>query len=174
MPTITSSKTSFKEIKGGLFTTEKPPNSVILLPVNAYIKSNGKAVMAQGCALAAKQKYKGIDLRWGQELERQGRMRGNRGLYKTDAVGNIPAIINDKPIIVACPTQWHFVEKSDLSLIERSIIYIVTMADFYRWTSIFLPEIGCGAGGRSWKYEIKPILKNYLDGRFTVCHLTNE
>jgi hypothetical protein len=173
----------FQEVQAGLFT-DKPLGTVLLLPVNAYIKNNGKAVMAKNCGLVAKQRFRGIDLNWGKELQIQGRQMGNRGMFKTEAVGNYPAIIWKRPgdtikrakdpIIVACPTQWHFVEQADLSLIERSLSVILSMADHYNWNNIFLPEIGCGQGARSWKDEIKPICVDYLDERFTVCHLTDR
>jgi len=172
---VVETKVDFKEIKSGLFN-DKPANAVLLLPVNAYIKSNGKAVMAMGCALVAKARFKGIDANWGSALEAQGRRRGNYGLYKTEAVGNRPAIIWQKPkdpIIVAFPTQWEFNKKADLSLIERSLSDVLAMADHYKWSNIYLPAIGTGCGQRSWKTEIKPILIDYLDNRFTVCHLGN-
>ena len=175
-PNIQQRGKKFKEIKCGLFN-DKPLRSVLLLSTNAYVKNNGKAVMSQGCALAAKERFKGIDANLGRALEIQGRKRGNYGMFKTEAVGNYPAIIWKKPgepIIVSCPSQWHFVEKSDLSLIERSLGIIVNMADYYKWNNIYLPALGTGAGRRNWKDEIKPILMDYLDERFTVCHLIDS
>ena len=164
----------FNEIKSGLFS-DKPLGAILLLPVNAYIKLNGKAVMSQGCALVAKERFKGIDLNLGRELEIQGRQRGNYGMFKTEAVGNYPAIIWKKDVtVVSCPTKWHFTEQSDLSLIERSIGSIVAMADRYQWKDIYLPALGTGAGMRNYKEDIKPILIDYLDERFTVCHLTDS
>ena len=173
----------FHEVHAGLFT-DKPLGSVLLLPVNAYIKNNGKAVMAKNCGLVAKQRFRGIDLSWGRELQIQGRQIGNRGMFKTEAVGNYPAIIWKRPgdtvkrakdpTIVACPTMWHFVEQADLSLIERSCSVIVDMADYYRWTNIYAPRLGTGQGRRDWATEIKPILMDYFDERFTICYPFSE
>jgi len=174
VPTIVH-RGKFNEVKAGLFS-DKPLRSVLLLPVNAYIKNDGRAVMAKGCALVARERFRGIDLNWGMELELQGRKRGNYGMLKTEARGNYPAIIWNKRdvTVVAFPTQWHFIEQADLSLIERSLGVIVTMADYFKWSNVYLPEIGCGAGRRNYREEIKPLLMDYLDDRFTVCHLTNE
>jgi hypothetical protein len=144
--------------------------------VNAYIKNNGKAVMSQGCSLVAKERFKGIDANWGRELEIQGRKRGNYGMIKTEAVGNYPSIIWNKRdvTVVAFPTQWHFIEQSDLSLIERSCSVVLAMADRYQWTNIYSPRLGTGQGQRDWATEIKPILIDYFDERFTICYPFSE
>lgn len=164
-------------IKDDLFAP-KPPGSVLVVPVNAYVRNDGRAVMGDYCAAVAKKKFKGIDLRWGQELERQGRLRGNNGIFKTEAVGNHVAIIWDNPKVVAFPTKWHFNTtflngrtysgKADLGLIDRSTCELVTLADYHGWQRVYMPRAGTGRGERLWE-EVWPILEAYLDSRFIIC-----
>lgn len=167
-----------KIIKADLFAP-KPWGSVIVIPVNAYVKNDGRAVMAKGCAGVARKKFKDIDANWGSALLSQGRLKGNAGLLKTEAVGNHVTLIYDEPKIVAFPTQYHFTDvclggrwfskKADLGLIDRSACELAVMADYYAWHSIFLVAVGCGQGQRDFETEVRPILNEYLDDRFTIC-----
>lgn len=165
-------------VKEDLFAP-KHAGAVLVIPVNPYIKNDGKAVMAKGVAGTAARKFKGIDANWGNALLVRGRLKGNAGLIRTEAVGVEPAIIWDHPMIVAFPTQWHFdnahmagkhfSKKADLGLIRRSCYGLVAMADFYKWYSIYLPRVGCGQGERDFEEEVRPILEDCLDARFKIC-----
>ena len=125
--------------------------------------------MGLGTALAARKKYPGIDLRWGQELERQGRMRGNFGRYKTEGVGNHVAIIHPDPTIIAFPTQWHFKFPAETALIDRSFCELAKMADSKGWRTIYLPKFGVQEGVTDWEHDVLPFMRDYLDERFILC-----
>jgi len=154
------------------------PGAVLAIPSNGYIRQDGRAVMGIGYAAQAKRRFKGIDLRLGSALENQGRMRGNFGHIKTEAVGNLPTIIWENPTCVSFPVQWHFAHKykkktpapCDPGLIDRSLINLVEMATYHKWPAIYIPKLGWEEGVTDWEHEVLPYIRDYLDDRFILCY----
>lgn len=131
------------------------PAEVRCITTNGIVKRSGAAVMGAGSAKQAKLRYPGIEMRLGRMIA---------------AEGNNVHIISNDPLIVSFPTKHRFVDKADLSLIRESACQLVMMADRFGWKSIVLPRPGCGNGGRWWLSEVRPILIDILDERFTVIH----
>jgi hypothetical protein len=143
------------EIKGNLFSEIIMNFSdAICVTTNGVIKQNGKNVMGAGCALDAKNKFKGIDLKLGNLIKQNG---------------NIVQIIMEYPKpIVAFPTKNNYWEKSDVNLIKQSLNQLITLTDKMKWKKVVLPRPGCNNGGLSWFGLIKPLLEQILNERFYV------
>lgn len=97
------------------------------------IPTNQIGVMGAGLALAAKQRYPGIQAAYQQAL-------------KTSHDKRRPWMSNDYPDLILAPTKRHWREKSNISdlgdvLWELSKIQGGPFA---------LPEMGCGLGGLHW------------------------
>jgi len=59
--------------------------------------------------------------------------------------------------------------KADTDFMRASVKELVALADKHRWTEVYLPKIGCGAG-LEWE-DARPIFAERLDDRFTVVDL---
>ena len=70
--------------------------------------------------------------------------------------------------LVTFPTKVG--SQSHLDLIKRSAVELVGLADVYRWEKVYLPRVGCGSTGLDWLKDVRPVLKDVLDNRFTVIY----
>lgn len=131
------------------------PADVRVITTNGTIRKDGKCVMGAGCAKEAKLRYPGIDTLLGNDIITNG---------------NRVQVIWQEPTIVAFPVKHHFYQKADLTLIRESACQLVQLADRMNWKAVVMPRPGCGNGGRWWLAEVRPILIDILDGRFTVVH----
>lgn len=138
-----------KETKGNLFDF-----NVIVIPTNGIVKTDCRLVMGKGLALKAKQLYTDIDLVLGSEVK----YYGNQCYLLT----------NYDKTIISFPTKHHWKEKSDLTLIEKGLTELITIADNNNLVDIYLPKLGCGNGELNYVDEVRPLLESYLDNRFIV------
>lgn len=172
-----STHTQFQVLAEKLLDQAFKPGSVIVIPVNGYVKNDESAVMGIGLAQRAKKRFPGIEYAWGRQLLSQGRLKGNMAEVKAGGVGNHVAIIRDSnPIIVALPTQWHFKHQyrkepapADNGLIDRSLAELALLADHYKWRNVYLPVLGFEEGVHDWKNNVLPYMADYLDHRFVLC-----
>lgn len=149
-----------KELNGDLWRT---PADVRIITTNGTIKKDGRAVMGKGCADQAKNKYPGLDELFGMML----RVYGNRAL-----------ILQSPPLdaLWSFPVKHNWQDAADLELIARSAAKVAQYADRHeelfgiRAPRILLPRPGCGNGRLDWK-DVKPVIVDLLDDRFTVVHL---
>lgn len=138
-----------KEINGNLFDY-----SVIVIPTNGIVKTDNRLVMGAGVALEAKNKFKDLDLVFGEKVSKFGNI-----VFVTD--------YNFDTILFSFPTKHHYKNDSDLTLIEISAKQLVDKVNKMKLTEVYLPKIGCGYGNLSWS-EVKPVLEKYLDDRFII------
>jgi hypothetical protein len=149
----------------------------ICVTTNGATDKRGYGVMGRGCALEAKQRYPQIDGRLGRHLINSG---------------NVPGIINDRPVIVSFPVKPAFGEyreddvvisqigkwrkgaivpgwamKAQTKIILQSAHLLAEMAAKSKWKEVVLPRPGCGNGELKWE-TVKPILEGVLDDRFIV------
>jgi len=140
----------------------------VIITTNGFVKKNGEAVMGRGIALEAKERWPWLPQSLGIWLQ---------------TAGNIPGIfttldepeIQDFPYILTMPVKprigpkgepgWK--AKADLVLIGHSLRYLQIIAEDYEFKKIIMPRPGCGNGGLKWE-DVKPVIKPYLDDRFTV------
>jgi hypothetical protein len=58
--------------------------------------------------------------------------------------------------------------KARIDIIVQSAKELVKLADHNKWSKVYLPRPGCGAGELTWA-DVKPAIENILDNRFIVC-----
>lgn len=137
------------EAKGNLWNFKA---DAYCITTNGIIKRDGRAVMGAGIALEALNRFPGIDERLGEYLNSEG---------------NHVYILNYSPFVVSFPTKHDWRKPSSFSLIKQSAWELASLATDYNWSSVVLPRPGCGLGQLDWN-DVRPMLKDYLDDRFTV------
>jgi hypothetical protein len=138
-----------------------PPDDVdaICITTNGIVKTDGRAVMGRGVALAAREKFPGIDKALGDTL-----------LNKN--FGNIVFPIwfwnrKKRIFIFSFPTKNDWKNKSDINLIRASAERLVLWIDTIELRKILLPRPGCANGGLRWE-DVKKVIAPILDDRFII------
>ena len=129
-----------------------------VITTNGATKKDGACVMGRGCALEAKERYPGIDLKLGRLIE----VHGNR-VMRIGRYGKAGASV----VIASFPVKHHWRDEADPELIQRSAEQLVAIANKFGYRQVVLPRPGCGNGRLSW-HDVRPILDEVLDERFTV------
>ena len=144
------------EKTGDIWKTDR---DVMAITTNGVVKNNGELVMGKGIALQAKRRYPGLPKAMGD-------------FVSTIGCGNIPEIfycgadVGKLVTLVSLPTKHHWRDKSDISLIKKSLIIIEDIIP--KSQTIALTRPGCGNGGLNWETEVKPIIEPLLNDRFTI------
>lgn len=131
------------------------PCSLRVITTNGATRRDGAAIMGRGCALEAKQRFPGIDLKLGRLI----REHGNRVMRL--------AKLADGSELASFPVKHHWKEEADPVLIRRSARQLVALANKFGYTNVLIPRPGTGNGKLSWE-QVRPILSEVLDNRFTV------
>lgn len=145
----------------------------VVITINGDLTKEGRLVMGAGIALEAKQRIKGIDRIWGDQVARHG----------LQTFGLMPVHLRPRWDAFAMPTKYHWREKADLDLIVKSAEELaeivdeeVRMGEWYReehpeaptiYPNIWMPRPGCGYGGLRWE-DVKPLLDPILDDRYVA------
>jgi hypothetical protein len=137
-----------REICGNIWDYRE--KAIVAITTNGQVSRSGKAVMGRGVAAQAAIMFPEIPEKLAQCIIEAG----NHVHYLGDN-------------IVSFPVEHSPYQIPDLRLIEYSARELVAMADNRGWQSVVVPRPGCGGGGLSWK-EVRPILENCFDDRFTV------
>lgn len=123
----------------------------VCITTNGFVTSKGCLIMGAGVAKEARDRYPGLDRRWGDIT-----MRAGQGV-----------ILDPLTRLIAFPTKYHWRQPSDLTLIARSATQLVKLAPDQP-DKIYLPRPGCGQGRLHWK-DVKPVIEPILtDDRFIV------
>jgi hypothetical protein len=126
------------------------------------------AVMGRGVALQACQRWPGLDLELGRQLEQWGnhvlllRRPDQPTLFSTDG--------DDPAVLYTFPVKHHWRDRASLELIRRSAHELVELADEEGWEAVALPRPGCGNGHLSWERTVKGVLAPLLDDRFLIVY----
>lgn len=136
---------------------ESIPCDARCITTNGILDSRGHLVMGAGIALKARQRFPALPVLWGAEVAR---------------TGSPVVIVTDfedlRYAMVAFPTKYHWREKSSLELIARSARGLIRATNERGWSRVLLPRPGCKNGGLRWEEDVRPILKDLLDDRFTI------
>lgn len=128
----------------------------ICVTTNGIVKNNGCAVMGQGIALQAVQRYPGIDRRLGDLL----RQKGNH-VYLLNADLT-------KPFIISFPTKNDWRDDSSLALIQQSAHELCELMDHYRALTVIMTRPGCGNGHLYWPDVREVLLPIFADRPITI------
>jgi hypothetical protein len=145
------------EVAGNIWTFHTQGN-VIVIPTNGTVTRESRAVMGRGLALQTRYKYPRLPLALGRLLTSEGNSCYYFPEYK----------------VITFPTKHEWWQESQLDLIVFSCGQLVGLLG--RKPSIgsaYLPRVGCGFGGLSWK-DVKPALQECLDDRFIVVTIPGE
>jgi len=126
----------------------------IVIPTNGTIQRDGEAVMGAGLAKQIKEKIPYLAVELGKKIKE---------------IGNY-CFYFDKFKIITFPVKHQWWEKADLKLIKNSCLDMMILINDKKIKKIAMPKVGCGKGRLFWK-EVKPILEEYLDDRFTIVDL---
>lgn len=144
------------ELYGDFFElADKHSADVLVCTINSQIKKNGALVMGAGIALAFRNRFKDLDMLWGDQ--RQQKPEGILITYS----------ILDRLSLIGLPTKTDWRQPSDIKLIKKSIGELVTFADHSGCKRIFMTRPGCGNGGLDWTF-VKSEIGHYLDNRFFI------
>ena len=127
--------------RGSIFDSKA---DVLVCPVNCV------GVMGKGLALEFKRRFPELLQRYHDEC-----MSGS--LYGGGAELVRPAGV---PIIIAA-TKYHWREPSNLRYVENCIKGIRNIMTTRFWTSIAIPQLGCGCGGLEWA-DVWPLYEKHL------------
>lgn len=170
-----------KELKGNIFDTIGSDIDCICITTNGIVGATGLATMGAGTAGFAANRWPNIRSCLGSLLQKHGNRVFLLGTIIQDGSFKDPRIdkYNFEDIlcmVCSVPTKNDFRYKSDINLIKQSTIQLVELVNHYKLNNIVLPRLGCGIGtGKlDWENEVKPIIKNSLDDRFTVFSFEGE
>jgi hypothetical protein len=186
------------EIVGDLFESELA--DAICITTNGFVNSQGANTMGRGCAGSAKVRWPGIQMAIGTVIrgfgnvpiklthEEEGRIflqECKQPIYPRHYVPYHIFTFPTKPDFckeadlldnyrrspyLGQDSYPGWMAKSNLGLILESAQHLVTQVNAGGFKSVVLPRPGCGAGGLSWKDEVRPYLSEILDDRFWVIH----
>ncbi|KKM86692.1 hypothetical protein LCGC14_1276380 [marine sediment metagenome] len=153
-----------KELKADLWII---PADVTVITTNGFVKNNGHSVMGRGCAKEAMTMYPTIDEYLGKVIN-----ASNGSFYAMD-LGWWWKRHTESPLaqghhIVALPVKKHWAHPARLDIILDTINDLVRLVNQQGWKFIVLPRPGCGNGHLDWESQVKPLIKDILDNRFTV------
>lgn len=138
----------------------KAEENIVCVTTNGIIKRDGTAVMGAGIAKTANLRFK-VAEKLADSLRTNGNVVSDLGIYywKTSRFH-----------LVAFPTKHDWRNPSDLQLIEQSAKQLVAFVNTNGFQHIFLTRPGCACGQLDWESQVKPILENILDDRFTIVY----
>lgn len=134
---------------------------------NGMVRKDGTAVMGAGIARYARDSFDGFSALLGQLLKKYGNHAYFMGSWldaHRSAEGLSPSVF-----VVTIPTKRDWRDPSDPELIRRSAAELVRIADKNNLKKVYLPAPGCSNGGLDYMSQVRPVIENILDGRFTVC-----
>lgn len=135
-------------------------------PTNMSMKPDGRAVMGKGLSLQVAQRFPATPASYGAWLLahlRPGRPAGHDLTDGDIVAGPIVRAMRPERVLMA-PVKRNWRERADLALITRSLDGIAAFLIREPDAVVALPRLGCGAGGRDWDTEVKPLVAMFLDG----------
>ena len=156
----------------------------ICVTTNGFIKNNGCCVMGRGIALQARDRYKGIDRKIGSLIKINGNVPAIAWKDKGTNIVTFPvktvSEVMTKDTLLVKHMMGKFAMgdlvpgyalKADLSIIEKSSMFLSELIDQYDWKTVMLPMPGCHNGQLTWEI-VEPIVSKYLKDKVVI--ITNE
>ena len=170
-----------KEIKKDLFECLLDPSvDAICITTNGQYLTNGQACMGGGCAGVCARLWPETSLRLGTLLKYTkqnvpfiiGAVDANDNYIEPtfDIVKNKKF----KALIFSFPTINNLWDGANLDLIVKSATILVEHVNKCGLQNIVSARFGSGIGGLDWHQEVKPLVENILDDRFTIVSFDHE
>jgi len=148
---------------------------LVAIPVNGFVRRDGRAVMGKGPAKQAKERMPNIDLVLGKYIKRSGWSNVYQiapGIVsfpvKRDGAvfdgRNAVRHMKGKYTIGDYVPGWAL--KAETAIIENSLKMLQKFYEnSYPYMSeyIVIPRVGCGAGELDWETDVKPLCEKYGD-----------
>lgn len=131
----------------------------LICTTNTCLNNKNELVMGAGIARPFKHMFTNLSSEWGKRLKENY----TDGLMCTKN-------FNITPYLIAFPTKRDWSEPSDLQLIIRNTKQLKLLTDIMGWEKVLMTRPGCGCGGLSWENQVKPLIRPYLDDRFTIIN----
>lgn len=169
-----------KELKADLFEVIYDKSvDAICITTNGQYCADGRAAMGGGCARIAAD-------RWPETSFRLGTCLKNFGTNVPFVIGALDERANYlepkmkmirerkyKCLIFSFPTIDDLMDGAKLDLIRNSAQELKILVDRFELRGIVLGRPGCGIGALSYK-DVKPILEEFFDDRFTIVSFEHE
>lgn len=136
-------------------------NDAVCITTNGIVRRDGKAVMGAGIAKYARDNFERVDSILGKKLSALGNQVHYIGIFKKP--GSL-----DRFTMLSFPTKEDWRENSKPKLIERSCREVMVVASQHKLDMVYLPCPGCANGHLDYWKDVRPILLEELDDRFTV------
>ena len=133
--------------------TDFPERFTRAVTTNGNVRRDGTNIMGAGTAKQAADRFPDLPAILGALIT----SFGNQCFY-------LPGFN-----LVTFPTKDDVWNHSSLSLIARSCVQLVALANEHSLTTVVLPRPGCGVGGLKWD-EVNPVVASLLDDRFIVVN----
>ena len=147
------------EIQGNFWDVSDDYDA-ICCTINTVVKNDGSLVMGAGIAKSFNDKYPPLAKQWGKRI-----------IYnKKEPYVLVSMNIEVAQYLIGIPTKIHYKDKSTIELISKSMSELLSIKRHLGLRSILMTRPGCGLGGLNWKKDVKPILVDMLDDRFTIIH----
>ena len=127
-------------IRGNIWSYD----GIIVIPTNTTIKKDGLAVMGAGLAKQAAKKYPDLPKLLAYKIKQD-----EEGTFDFPELG-----------LVCVPTKRDWRDKSDPKLIKYGCKQLALLAKLVPQEQFYVPLLGCGLGGLSWKKDVRPIIIN--------------
>jgi hypothetical protein len=169
-----------KELKADLFETIYEGGvDAICITTNGHYTKDGQAAMGGGCAGVCAKLWPETSFRLGTCLKNfMTNVPFVIGALDEDGVYIKPTLklIKDrkfKTLIFSFPTIDNLMDGAKLDLIKNSAKELKILVDRFELRGIMVPRPGVGIGGLEWD-DVKPILEEYMDDRFTIVSFDHE
>lgn len=127
---------------------------LFLITTNSTVKADGRLVMGRGMARQARERFPGLDLALGTQIQV---VCGNQGVYGLLISRRWPAAK-----VAAFQVKYHWQRPADLSLITRSATALTWWTRYHADCAIHLNFPGIGNGGLT-RTAVLPLLATLPD-----------
>lgn len=153
----------FQEMTGDLWLeAEDRDTDAVVCTINTTLKRDKRLVMGAGIALQFADQFDWLSDRWGR---RTTMMEGQRTYPFVELMDG------SMPNLVGIHTKYDWKENSPFKLVDRSVKQLYIIANALGWSRVLMTRPGCGHGSLHWDKQVRPLLEQVLDDRFTVINM---
>ena len=132
-------------------------------PTNACVTRGGENVMGAGLSLDVKRRWPEMPRLYGAILMEA--VRPGVPMGRTPAVPDLrpPLVtVDDERRLCLAVVKADWRDRADLGLIAAVLAELGGFVSGRRDVQVAIPRLGCGAGGRDWESEVKPLVREML------------